>query len=267
MPSCLSSVLFSHDERLRESSGDFIVRSAAGSGNTASGAVTVLAAADLGAGTLKAVVSATGIGMPSGLAQGANAFASSVVGLGDSFSAFNADGSRYTAGGLSTMSININGTLAGTLDSNLFVTAQIVLARPGYLDALSRGDSAAMSVLRIDWANTGWIYADGSLPAAPLTLSFATPSTSWEAYVSLWTGLNFRQAASGHIFGVADLSHTVTASLRTPVDTYFGSASVLFPNTGVVVSAIPEPATWWLLAGGLLATLLASRQRDAHISH
>lgn len=185
--------------------------------------------------------------------------------LGDTFSVLNADGSAYTGTAASTLSIQLDGALYGTADSNLGFTASITLARPGYLAALAALDYNTAAALTLDDASTTWLTAGDPLPPG---LSIAVPASlrSFEWRVAAFATFNFRQNDDGLIYAQADLGHTITVGLQTPDGTIAASASGLFPDT-VQMQPVPEPTTWALmLAGGAVLLGLGRRRQQVPVA-
>jgi len=181
--------------------------------------------------------------------------------LGDTFAVLNPNGSAYSGAANSTLSINLDGNLFGTPESDLGFVASITLARPGYLAALAAHDYDTAGNLIVNSAYTDWLTANSPLPP---TLSIAVPAAqgSFEWMVSAFITYNFRQDDQGFNFVYADLGHTITVSLQTPQGTVFSSASGLFPGS-IPAAPVPEPASWALLLIGGAGTLALARRPRA----
>lgn len=259
LPVCLTNELFSHSQFETEHTGDLSVSHYASSGTTPSGNVTVSGEADMASGKIRVVTSATALAAGTGSQQNARASVSAAATLGDTFKLYNNDGTPFTSAGTSKLSVGIDGILEGTTDSGISLNIAIGVYRPGYFDALAVGEDP--SALSIGYASTGFLSATDVLPEE-LSLDFiVAPDSSFEWYVSVFSMMDFEQADDEHIFGNVDLGHTISINFESPENTYFASASGLFPGS-VAMAPVPLPPSFVMLGLGLASLVGVSRRRS-----
>lgn len=261
--SCATNTLFSHSQVLYETSGDLNVSSGfRTSGMTSVGRVAVSGEADLASGTLRVVAASDGDNSIA-IAPNAYAYASSSVILGDTFTVHNSNGSLYSGNGISYLTADIDGTFRGSAGSNLWLSLQVRMFRPGGFQAWLDQDSDAASALEIGRGAYLQLYAGDTLPP-DWVVAFTTPSDPFEMWVGAWASFSYRQNESATIYAAADLGHTLTLDLKTPDGTYFSTASGLFPGSTQSPTTVPEPASLALLSSALGLMGVFSRRRRNH---
>lgn len=242
-----STPLFDDGSVLTETSGDLNVALAYSSGATSAGTVSASADANLTAGTLKISSEALGI------APSAYAFAVTVGRLADTITVTNSDGSTYAGGGISTLSIAIDGQISG--ESDLFLALRVYQDGALSTDPTNGFAFDFQKLIASDQAN--YLSTD-TLPTM-LSVNFNTPDSPFVVYISAFSSFQFRQDSTGSLFALTDLGHTLTASLVTPEGTTYSSVGG-FPGPGVY--NVPEPGTLALVLGCLGLWRLRWRQCD-----
>jgi hypothetical protein len=254
------------------------------------GTATAFSSGNLSTGEMKAY---SDVEASQALGSGALS-AQARVDIGDSFRATSGNSPFvWTSDSQASFTFDVSGVVdmvtdGGALDDYVQINNSrigLTILAPGTLDAYARwaaGDDAAYAgwgdqVIADFTYNLGpgtqdAPYVNGTATSYPASFTATfTPGSDFDWVMSLDLLMNLQYPSGAAARGLADFSHTVTASYAGPQGATTLSASGLFPGTVALngaPAAVPEPGTWALLIGGfgLSGAALRRRRRRVHPS-